>query len=127
MSRIGVRIKINVNKIEKARLFKGAKGNYLDATVFIDQANPSQYGDHGFIAQDVSKEEREQGVKGRIIGNVEVFYNEDQSQRPQTSPQQAPAQQQAAPSQNQAAPAQGQPAGFDNFDDDFEGDDIPFN
>ena len=103
MSRIGVRIKINVNKIEKARLFKGAKGSYLDATVFIDQANPSQYGDHGFIAQDVSKEEREAGTKGPIIGNVEVFYNENQSQQ-QSAPQQS-----APP---QAAPQAG---GFDDF------------
>ena len=102
MSRIGVRIKINVNKIEKARLFKGAKGRYLDCTVFIDKANPSQYGDHGFITQDVSKEEREAGTKGPIIGNVEVFYNENQSQ------QQAP--QQAAPQTQQAG-------GFDDFSD----------
>ena len=94
MSRIGVRIKINVSKIEKARLFKGAKGSYLDCTVFIDQANPSQYGDHGFIAQDVSKEEREAGTKGPIIGNVEVFYNENQSQQ-QAPPPAAPQAQQA--------------------------------
>ena len=105
MSKIGVRLKINVSKIEKARLFKGAKGMYLDCTVFIDQANPSQYGDHGFIAQDVSKEEREAGTKGPIIGNVEVFYNENQSQ--QSAPRQG--------SQG-AQDAQGQQAGgFDDF------------
>ena len=36
MARIGVSVKIDVLKIEKARLFRGAKGTYLDTTVFID-------------------------------------------------------------------------------------------
>ena len=76
MSKIGVRLKINVSKIEKARLFKGAKGMHLDATVFIDPDQQDQYGNNGMIMQDVSKEEREQNVRGSILGNVQVFYRE---------------------------------------------------
>ncbi len=34
--KIGIRIKLNVTKIEKARLYKGKKGIYLDATTFVD-------------------------------------------------------------------------------------------
>ena len=109
MSKIGVRLKINISKIENARLFKGAKGMYLDATVFIDQDNPGKYGDHGFIAQDVSKEEREQGVKGPIIGNVEVFYKENQS---------APQHGSATSSTSTINPTNSaQAPGFDDFDD----------
>ena len=72
--KLGLSLKIDVTKIDKARLFKGEKGTYLDITTFIDTDNPSEYGDHGFIAQSVSKEEREQGVKGNILGNAKVFF-----------------------------------------------------
>lgn len=74
MSKYGVRIKIDVSKIDKALLYRGKKGVYLDATVFMDPDNPGQYGDHGMITQDVSKEAKERGEKGNILGNVEVFW-----------------------------------------------------
>lgn len=90
--KIGIRLKLNVSMIEKARLFKGKKGTYLDATVFIDVDQQDQYGNNGMITQDVSKEERDSGVKGPILGNVEVFYNDSQQQQ-QEPQQQAPQQQ----------------------------------
>ena len=74
--KVGVSVKLNLSKIDKARLFKGEKGTYLDATMFIDLDNQGQYGDNGMITQDVSKEEREQGVKSAILGNVKVFYKD---------------------------------------------------
>jgi Ser-tRNA(Ala) deacylase AlaX len=68
-----VAIKIDVSKIDKARLFQGKNGaQYLDATVFINE-EAGQYGDHGMITQSVSKEEREAGVKGAILGNVKTL------------------------------------------------------
>tara|TARA_R110002153_G_scaffold191269_2_gene344253 strand:+ start:15381 stop:15713 length:333 start_codon:yes stop_codon:yes gene_type:complete len=76
MSKIGVSLKINVKEIEKARLFQGNKGTYLDATVFIDINNQDQYGNNGMITQDVSKEERDSGTRGNILGNCKVFYND---------------------------------------------------
>ena len=111
MSKIGVSLKIDVSKIDKARLFKGQKGVYLDATVFIDTAQLDQWGNSGMITQDVKKEEKDQGVKGAILGNCKVFWN-DAGQQPQRQPQ----QQQAHPAP-QAQP-QPQAGGFD--------DDIPF-
>lgn len=77
--KIGVSLKINVSRIEKERLFEGKQGKYLDATVFIDMDNPGTYGDHGMITQDVTKEERQAGQKGPILGNCKVFYREDSS------------------------------------------------
>ena len=67
-----IAIKIDVSKIDKARLFEGKKGSYLDATVFLND-EPGQYGDNGMITQSVSKEEREAGVKGNILGNVKIL------------------------------------------------------
>jgi hypothetical protein len=108
--KIGVNFKIDVSKIDKALLHKGEKGVYLDATVFIDQENPSQYGDHGMVTQDVSKEAREAGTKGNILGNVKVFWTGESQQGGQ----------QQAPSNGQQS-QQAAPSNFDNFDDD-----IPF-
>ena len=68
-----IALKINVKKIDKARLYKGAKGTYLDATIVFDPDNPDQYDNHGFIAQSVRKEEREAGQRGEILGNGKLL------------------------------------------------------
>ena len=113
MSKIGVSLKIDVSKIEKARLYKGQKGTYLDATVFIDVDQQDQYGYNGMITQDVKKEEKDQGVKGAILGNCKVFW-QDSSQGAQHAPNQV--QQPANQGFNQPnAPQQVQ--NFDDFDD----------
>ncbi len=62
--------KIDVTKITKSRLFKGAKGTYLDI-VLIETPN-SQYGDY-MIVESVTKEEREAGKKGPILGNAKIL------------------------------------------------------
>ncbi len=77
MAKYGVSLKIDVSKIDKARLFKGEKGVYLDATVFIDEGEADQYGNNGMITQDVTKEEREQKVQGNILGNCKVFWKDE--------------------------------------------------
>ncbi|HHZ68819.1 MAG TPA: hypothetical protein EYN54_00725, partial [Methylococcaceae bacterium] len=61
MSKVGVSLKINVSQIDKARLFAGQKGHYLDATVFIDLDQLDQYGNSGMITQDITKDEKQQG------------------------------------------------------------------
>jgi hypothetical protein len=106
MAKVGVSLKIDVTKIDKARLFPGQKGTYLDAAVFIDIDQLDQYGNSGMITQDVSKEEKQQGVKGNILGNCKVFWN-DAGQAPQA---QAPQQQQQWQQTQQAAPQQQQHA-----------------
>ena len=85
--KIGVKLKIDVKQIEKARLFQGKKGTYLDATVFIDVDNKDQYENNGMITQDVSKEEKASGVKGPILGNVQVFWRDDNNQNQQANNQ----------------------------------------
>ena len=75
----GISIRINVEKIDKSRLYKGAKGTYLDLTTFVDLDNKDQYDNNGFIKQSTSKEERDAGVKTEILGNVKVFSNDNQA------------------------------------------------
>lgn len=109
--KIGISFKIDVTKINKERLFKGEKGTYLDCTSFIDLNEIGQYGDNGFISQSVTKEEREAGNQGDILGNVKVFYN-DSADAPHQNHPNTP-----QPTQSQPTP----PPINAEFDDD-----IPF-
>ena len=85
--KLGLSVKIDVTKIDKDRLFKGEKGTYLDLTTFIDTEELGKYGDNGFISQSVTKEEREAGTKGDILGNVKIFYNDSTGATHPNTPQ----------------------------------------
>ena len=61
--------KIDVLKINKDRLYKGKKGTYL-SIVLIPTPN-SEYGDY-MIKENVSKEDREAGNDGAILGNAKI-------------------------------------------------------
>jgi len=64
-----IKIRIDVTKIEKERLYQGKKGKYLDI-VCIPTPN-GKYDQTHMVVQSVSKEERDQGIKGNILGNAE--------------------------------------------------------
>ena len=64
-----IKLKIDVKKIAKEHLFAGAKCTYLDLTLLDNRDGEDQYGNAGFIVQEVTKEKREAGIKGPIIGN----------------------------------------------------------
>ena len=72
-----IQVKIDVTKINKDRLFKGKQGTYLDAVIFVSD-KPDQYCNDGMIVQSVSKEEREQGVRGEIIGNIKLSKKKEE-------------------------------------------------
>ena len=74
-------LKIDVSKIDKERLYKGQKGTYLDAIVFVKDED-DQYGNNGMITQQVSKEERQNGIKGSILGNVKIVGQTDSIAQP---------------------------------------------
>ena len=139
MGKIGISVKLDVKKLDKARFFAAQSGAlYVDLTMFLDPNNEGQYGDHGFITQSTTKEEREQNVQTPILGNGKIFYGlqEMKGQAPQQAapqqgfqqqPQQMPSQQLAQKRQQtqqqgfqQQAP-QGQQQPVVDFDDD-----IPF-
>ena len=82
--KIGLSVRIDVTKIDKARLYAGAKGTYLDLTTFVDTNQQDQYENNGFISQSVDKEERDQGVKTPILGNVKVFFTDGAQSSPQS-------------------------------------------
>jgi len=87
--KLGISIKVDVTKIDKSRIFEGQKGKYLDLTTFIDTEKEDNYGNHGFISQSVTKQEKDDGVKTQILGNCKIFYGlqpgnkPDQGRRPE--------------------------------------------
>ena len=78
--KVGLNISIDVSKIDKSRLYKGEKGNYLNLTTFVDIDNKDKYDNNGFISQSVTKEERTNGVQTPILGNVRVMYTDAQAE-----------------------------------------------
>lgn len=110
MAKYGVSLKIDVSKIDKSKMFKGEKGVYLDATVFIDVDNKGQHGDNGMIVQSWKDAPKGQTP---ILGNATVFWSDGgQPQQPQ------PQQQRPQQNQNQNQPP---PMAEPDYDDD-----IPF-
>lgn len=103
-----LRIKIDVTKIDKAKLFRGQKGTYLDVACLM-HAEPDQYGNDAMVVQDLGKEAREAGEKGPILGNAKWAVRPD-------GQQQHPAPVTRHPD--------GSTSAIDSQDDD--GDDIPF-
>ena len=63
---------INLSKINKDVLIKGEKGTYMNVKVVLKDEK-DEYGNNGFIAQKVNKEQYEAGVKGEILGNIRVY------------------------------------------------------
>ena len=91
-NKVGISLKIDVTKIDKARLFRGEKGTYLDATAFVNLDELDSFGQSGMITQDVSKEEKHNGVSGAILGNSKVFWKGSTTAPAQNQQQQPPAE-----------------------------------
>jgi hypothetical protein len=58
-------VTVNVTKIDREKLKRDERGVFCDFILFD---RPGKY-DDGFVVQGVSKEEREAGIKGPIVGN----------------------------------------------------------
>lgn len=69
-----ISLSIDVDKLDPKRLYKGKKGKYLSATLFLKEET-DQYGKNGFIVESITKEERESGQKGTIIGNAKFLVS----------------------------------------------------
>jgi hypothetical protein len=73
-----IKAKIDVTKIDKTKLFQGAKGTklfqgakgtYLDVDIWIDENEPEAWKQVS-LNQSQSQEDREAGLPKNYIGNV---------------------------------------------------------
>ena len=83
MSKI-LAVKIDVSKIEKEKLYEGKKGTYLDAVLFLNDED-DKFGNNGMIVQSASKEERDKGIKGAILGNSSEIKKKEQTTKTEES------------------------------------------
>lgn len=74
---------IDTTKIDKSRL---SKGKYLNM-VWWEKQEEDQYGNHGFVVQSLSKQDRDSGMKGAILGNVKRWDNGGPSAAGKGAPQ----------------------------------------
>jgi hypothetical protein len=81
-------LNINVTKIDKSALYEGKNGKYLSLVLFDNKDGVDQWGNSGFVTQDIGKERREAGERGPIIGN---WKETGQAKPQQTAPVSAPA------------------------------------
>jgi hypothetical protein len=65
-----MKLKIDVTKIDKASIYQGEKGKYITLYVNKYKEGENQYGDIGFVTQEISKERRDAGERSPIIGNA---------------------------------------------------------
>jgi hypothetical protein len=78
---------ILVIDLDKSRTFQGKNGAVYADLCVIERREVGEYGDTHFIAEDVSKEEREDGVKGAIVGNGKELEKRQQSRGREDHPQ----------------------------------------
>ena len=68
-----IKASINLDMIEKSKIYVGKKGKYLPVTITInDEVDP--YGNQGPMVIEQSKEEREAKVAKIYLGNVKVIW-----------------------------------------------------
>ena len=114
MATVGISAKIDVQKILKEHIFSGAKGKYLDITMFVNLDEQGPYGDNGMVTQNWKDQQKGEGP---ILGNATVFWRDDNQQ--QKRPQQQAANQPTQYQQNNPAPTGGGGAIDDSGDIPF--------
>ena len=66
-------VKINLDKVDKEKLYKGQKGTYLDVDLWVND-EPDAYGNDASAIQSQSKEDREKGISKNYIGNGKKLF-----------------------------------------------------
>jgi len=81
-----IKISIDLKKIDQSKCKSHPNGaKYCD--IVLIESPQNQYGNDFMAVQGVSKEEREDGVKGAILGNGKIYEsNRSQQSRPTNKP-----------------------------------------
>ena len=69
-----ITLKLNFDKIDQTKLFKGKQGRYLDITLL--DSHGDRYGNDFMVVQDLGAEARKRGERGPILGNGKIKHFE---------------------------------------------------
>lgn len=64
-----IALKLKTNLIDKNRIFRGKKHNYLDLILIENRNGTDEFGNDGIVKQSMTAQERADGVELPIIGN----------------------------------------------------------
>jgi hypothetical protein len=64
-----ISLSIKTYEIEPEHIIMGKNGKIVSVMLFENKDGRGKYGDDGIAVQGVSKELRDKGVRGKIIGN----------------------------------------------------------
>jgi hypothetical protein len=64
-----ISLSIKTYELDKEHIIQGKSGKIVAVVLFENKDGKGQYGDDGFVVQSVSKELRDKGVRGPIVGN----------------------------------------------------------
>ncbi len=87
-----IKASINLDMIDKSKIYVGKKGKYLPITITIND-EVDNYGNQGPVVIEQSKEEREAKAAKIYLGNVKVVWTNGENVA-------------TAPREGQEAPAQ---------------------
>lgn len=75
-------LSIDVTKIDKSRLYKGAKGTYLNITVGVND-DADQFGNQVSCWENQTEEERKAKAQRNFLGNGKVLFSDDHKAKAQ--------------------------------------------
>ena len=70
-----IKTSINLSNIPKDKIITGKKGKYLPIAITVND-EVDQFGNHGPVIVDQSKEEREAKAAKTYLGNVKVVWTD---------------------------------------------------
>jgi hypothetical protein len=76
-------VNINVTRVDKSALFEGKNGKYMSLVLHENREGKDQYGNDGFVTQDIGKERRLSGERGPILGNYKVIARAAEGEKPE--------------------------------------------
>ncbi len=79
-----IAISIDVTKIDKNKLYKGAKGTYANLTMEVKDEK-DQYGNDVSIWAGQTEDERKSKVQRNFLGNGKIVWESNPQQAPQQS------------------------------------------
>ena len=67
------KVNLNLDNIPKDKIYQGKKGKYLGVTITIND-EPDQFGNHGSVVVEQTKEERAAKAPKTYLGNCKVLW-----------------------------------------------------
>ena len=70
-----IKLSIDLTKIPKDKVVNGKKGKYINLTYLMNDQE-DEYGNHGGVIVEQTKEEREQKAQRTYLGNGKVVWSD---------------------------------------------------